>query len=185
MTSPLLPHWLRSFGPTLPHPAPLAALRSAIGAGFGLLATALILWALTPADSLLAQPLLIAPFGASAYLAFVVPASPLAQPWAVVMGNTVAATAALLVLQLGMPPLLAAPLAVAAAVLALGLARAQHPPGGAVALLVAITAPGWAFVLTPVLVGSAALVTAAVIWNSATGHAYPHALPHVIPPAKG
>jgi len=36
-----------------------------------------------------ASPFLIAPIGASAVLLFVVPASPLAQPWSIVGGNTI------------------------------------------------------------------------------------------------
>ena len=41
---------------------------------------------------------LIAPFGASAVLVYAVPNSPLAQPWSVVMGNTLSALVALAVI---------------------------------------------------------------------------------------
>ncbi|MFZ3119662.1 MAG: HPP family protein, partial [Variovorax sp.] len=60
--------------------------RAVAGAGLGILVTALISrwWIGTGAP----QPWLVAPLGASAVLVFAVPASPLAQPWAVVGGNT-------------------------------------------------------------------------------------------------
>ena len=61
-------------------------LRAVAGAALGLLFTALIC-------QLLAGPSasgnwLIAPLGASAVLVFALPASPLAQPWPVIGGNT-------------------------------------------------------------------------------------------------
>lgn len=76
-------------------PAPQAVnarerLRVVMGAGLGLwLAGALSPWAMAPG-----LPWLVAPLGASAVLVFGVPAGPLAQPWAVVGGNTLSALAA-------------------------------------------------------------------------------------------
>lgn len=161
----------RALGPALPRPSGPEALRAAAGAGFGLLLTALLLWALAPSAANLP---LIAPFGASAFLIFAVPNSPLAQPWSVVVGNTLSALAALLVLQTGLAPLIAAPLAVALAALAMAASRAMHPPGGAVALFTALAAPdAVTFALSPVLSGSLALVILGILWNRATGRAYP------------
>ncbi|RYF58912.1 MAG: hypothetical protein EOO29_49570, partial [Comamonadaceae bacterium] len=66
-------------------------LRAIGGAALGLLFTALACRAfageLMPGDT----GWLIAPLGASAVLVFALPASPLAQPWAVLGGNTVSA----------------------------------------------------------------------------------------------
>lgn len=166
---------LRAFGPALPRPTGAEALRAAAGAGLGLFLTALILWALAPATTTLP---LIAPFGASAFLIFAVPNSPLAQPWSVVVGNTLSALTALALLHLPLPALAAAPLAVTLAVLAMAAARALHPPGGAVALFTALAAPAsLSFALTPVLVGSLALAIAGILWNRATGRAYPFRQP--------
>lgn len=169
----------RGLGPAVPRPKGHEALRAGFGAGFGLAMAALALFALTPgAGDLLAQPLLIAPFGASAFLIFAVPNSPLAQPWAVVVGNGLSALAALLVLRAGLPALIAAPLAVTLAVLAMAAARAMHPPGGAVALFVALAAPSdWSFAASPVLAGSVALVASGMVWNRLTGRAYPFRQP--------
>jgi CBS domain-containing membrane protein len=64
-------------------------LRAVAGAGLGLLVTALLShWLAGP---LHASVWLIAPLGASAVLVFAVPASPLAQPWSVIGGNTLSA----------------------------------------------------------------------------------------------
>jgi len=87
-------------------PAPLnidarERLRVVLGAGLGLLlAGVLSRWALGPS-----LPWLVAPIGASAVLVFGVPASPLAQPWAVVGGNTVSALAGIACMNLlPLPP---------------------------------------------------------------------------------
>src|SRR5690606_39056901 len=83
---------------------------------------------------------LIAPFGASAVLLFAAVNSPLAQPWPVVVGNTASAMIAIGVCILIPEPLIAAPLSVAGAILTMAVLRATHPPGGAVALTVALAA---------------------------------------------
>jgi CBS domain-containing membrane protein len=121
-------------------------------------------------------PLLVAPIGASAVLAFAVPASPLAQPWPVVGGNTVSALVGLAVAALVPQPAVAAGVAVAAAILVMSLLRCLHPPGGAVALLAVLGGPvvGLGFAFVPVALDSALLVGAAWLFHRLSGHAYPH-----------
>lgn len=171
---------LRHFGPAMTAPTATEAFRAAIRAGIGLLICDLILWLAAPAAPGLF--LLIAPFGASAFLIFVVPNSPLAQPWSAITGNTLAAIAAIATLTITTDPLIAAPLAVALAILAMAATRAFHPPAGAVALATVIAAqspsfPGWSFALSPVFTGTAALVAAGILWNRATGRVYPFRQP--------
>lgn len=165
---------LRMAGPAMARTRPAEALRAALGAGVGLALCNLFLAALHGGATGL---LLIAPFGASAFLIFVVPNSPLAQPWSVVAGNTLAAMAGLALLATGLPVIAAAPLAVALAVLAMAAARALHPPSGAVALATVIAAPHWTFAFDPVLAGSLVLVVAGILWNRATGRVYPFRQP--------
>lgn len=118
---------------------------------------------------------LIAPLGASAVLVFAVPASPLAQPWSVVGGNTVSALMGVLCVQLIDDPALAAGVAVAAALISMFALRCLHPPGGAAALLAVLThASSLDFVLFPVAVNSVFLVLVGIAYNSATGRRYPH-----------
>lgn len=120
--------------------------------------------------------LVVAPFGASAVLLFGHPASPLAQPRNLVLGNTLAAVIAVLcVCLLGHTPW-AMGLAVGLAIAAGQLFRCLHPPSGAVALLGVLLGADPFFVLMPVLSGSLLLVLIAVVVHRlipATG-AYPH-----------
>ena len=166
----------RALGPAMPRARLGDMLRGAVGAGLGLVLTGAGLAVLAgQGGAALGHPLLIAPFGASALLIFVVPNSPLAQPWAVVVGNGLAAGAALVVLQLGLPPLATDGLAVLLAIVAMALARALHPPSGALALFTAMAAPTdlLAYLWSPVLLGSLGLVLVGVVWNRAVGRVYP------------
>ncbi|MFG3757464.1 HPP family protein, partial [Klebsiella pneumoniae] len=76
-------------------------------------------------------PLLVASIGASAVLLFAVPASPLAQPWPIIGGNSVSALVGIVVARAIGDPLLAAAVAAALAIAVMSLARCLHPPGGA------------------------------------------------------
>ncbi len=165
---------LTGFGPVLPNTHPVDLARTGAGALLALLVLAGLAHLLVPGAGLR----LIAPFGASAVLLFAVPNSPLAQPWSVLMGNTVSAVVAVAVVQLVPQGIWSVPLAVALAIMAMMLTRALHPPGGAVAMLAALSpdatlAQGWAFVLLPVAVGSALLIGVALIWHRISGRAYP------------
>ena len=60
-----------------------------LGALLGIVLTGLICRSVLGDSSSL--PLIVAPLGASAVLLFAVPTSPLAQPWAIIGGNTISA----------------------------------------------------------------------------------------------
>ncbi len=132
-------------------------------------------WPFLPAD----LPAIVAPLGASAVLVFAVPASPLAQPWSVIGGNTVSALIGVAVYRWVPSPALAAGIAVGGAILAMSLLRCLHPPGGAAALTAVIGgqsvhAAGYAFAFAPVAINSLALVVLAMLFHRATGPSYPH-----------
>jgi CBS domain-containing membrane protein len=119
---------------------------------------------------------LIAPLGASAVLVFALPASPLAQPWAVLAGNTVSSLIGIACAILVPDPALGASLAVAVAIALMVQMRCLHPPGGAAALLMVIThTTDFRFAVFPVLLNSLLLVLMGVLYNSLTGRAYPRA----------
>jgi len=170
-------------------PAPQAVnarerLRVVVGACLGLLLAGLLSRGAMPA----ALPWLVAPLGASAVLVFGVPASPLAQPWAVVGGNTLSALVGIACMNwLPLPPLPTAAVAVALAIATMFLLRCLHPPGGAAALLMVLTAThDWHFALLPVALNSLLLVLAGIAYNTATGRRYPHAQNvTATPPAAG
>ena len=148
-------------------------LRGAIGGGIGIAVTAVI--SLMTARALHLSPWLVAPLGASAVLVFAAPASPLAQPWAVIGGNTVTAIMGVLACHFIPDPVVAASVAVGLAIAAMFALRCLHPPGGAMALLVVLThtqAP--LFVLFPAFTNSLLLVAAGVAYHALTRHSYPH-----------
>lgn len=160
----------KGFGPAMGGPKGVDLVRAGIGAGFGLLVAGIAL-------RTLGLGWLIAPFGATAVLVYAVPNSPLAQPWSVVMGNTLSALVALGVVTALPHSDWAVPLAAALAIGAMIAARALHPPGGAVALLVALGASdSWATLAT-VALGSALLVGIGILWNRAVGRVYPFRQP--------
>lgn len=167
---------LRALGPSVTAVPVREALRAGLGATLGLAATAACALAFSP--DLWLGVYLIAPFGASSVLLFAAPNSPLAQPWPAIVGNTVAALTAIAVCRLVSDPLLCVPLAVGLAIVVMALCRATHPPGGAIAMTVALGAGkiaplGPGFALLPVAAGTAILVVIAAVYARATGRRYP------------
>ncbi len=157
--------------------------REQLRAGFGaLLGISLCAMAVGLGVGLGAPSLyLVAPLGATAVLVFCVPNSPLAQPWSAIVGNVTAALVALLAIRI-VPGPWSVGVAVGAAIAAMMVVRALHPPGGAVALLTALDpAPaleaGPLFALMPVGLTTTVLVLGAVLYNRATGRVYPFRQP--------
>lgn len=149
---------------------PRAPLMPALTAGFGgFLAIASL--------SLLSQQaelmLLMAPFGASCVLLFLVPASPLSQPANVIGGHAVAALIGLAAHAVLPDDGWAMALAIGAAITAMALLRLTHPPAGADPLVVFASDPGLGFLLFPVISGAAVLVAVAVLYHRVTGGRYP------------
>lgn len=167
--------WLQSFVP-----APQAGGRrelwlGGLGVGLGLLCTE---W-LGHHWLGVATPWFIAPMGASAVLLFMLPASPLAQPWSVVGGNLVSALVGWQVYRWLGDSGSAAALAAALSVAAMVALRCLHPPGGAVALTAVLGGSAvhrleLAFAFGPVLVNSVCMVVLALLLNNITGRRYPH-----------
>lgn len=165
--------WMRDLLPAQTTVDARERLRVVVGALIGVVLSGWLLRAFGPHAPGL--PWLVAPIGASAVLVFGVPGSPMAQPWAVIGGNTVSALAGILCVHaLGSEPWVAG-LAVGLAIAAMFTLRCLHPPGGACALVTvlgAVADPHFAF--APVLLNSVLLVLAGVAYNSATRRRYPH-----------
>lgn len=112
-------------------------------------------------------------------LVFAVPASPLAQPWPVIGGNTISALVGVGMALLVPDPSFAAGLAVGGAILAMSLLRCLHPPGGAAALTAVIGGPaihaaGFGFAFLPVAANAALLALTGWLFHRVSGHSYPH-----------
>ncbi len=150
-----------------------ACLGAVLGIAFAAFVSARL--SLQPGD----LPLLVAPLGASAVLVFAVPASPLAQPWPVVGGNTISALVGVAVYRLIPDTGLAASVAVGAAILVMSALRCLHPPGGASALTAvigsgAVHAAGYGFAFLPVALNSLSLVAIGLVFHRLSRHSYPH-----------
>lgn len=121
-------------------------------------------------------PFIVAPVGASAVLLFVVPTSPLTQPWPVIGGTTLSALAGTMCAAVVPDPMVAAGIAVAFAIVVMSVTRSLHPPGGAMALTAVIAAEptNWLYPAAPALLNSVCVVLGAIVLHRAMGKAYPH-----------
>lgn len=124
-------------------------------------------------------PLIVAPMGASAVLLFAIPASPLAQPWSIIGGNTISALVGYCVAQFIHEPILAIAVGVSLAIGAMSFTRSLHPPGGAAALTAVMGGPavakwGILFAFMPVAVNSCILVGLGVLFHKLSKRSYPH-----------
>ena len=109
-------------------------------------------------------PFIIAPFGASAVLLYSAVSSPLAQPRNLILGHLVSGVIAITVCNLLGNSVAATVLAVTAAIVAMMLLDAVHPPGGATALLCMLqNTTSYRFLVTPLAAGCAVLLLAAVL----------------------
>ncbi len=114
--------------------------------------------------------LIVASMGASAVLLFAVPHGPLAQPWPVAGGHMISAAVGITCARLVPDPLLASALAVGLAIGAMHYLRCIHPPGGATALSAVVSGPavhaiGYQYMLTPVAINVAVILTVAFVFN--------------------
>lgn len=159
----------------MPYPERSEFLKSTLGGFVGIFACTLLVGMLSTLG--LANLFLVAPLGATAVLVFAVPNSPLAQPWAAVMGNTLSAICGIIAVILTSPQV-APVLSVTLAFAAMLLGRALHPPGGAVALLLALPPDlvhdtGALWICLNILLMTLALVSVAVLFHLLSGRKYP------------
>lgn len=168
----------RGFGPVATPHTRRQRLLAVLGIAFGLAIAGIGSSLAAPAA---AQPWLVASLGASAVLVFALPASPLSQPWAVVVGNTVSCLAGVLTVQLAhavpaLPVAVQPALAAALAAALMFATRALHAPGGGAAIVPVLAGVNdFAFVLNPMLLDSVLLVGAGLCFHRLVGQRYPHA----------
>ena len=151
-------------------------LRSVLGAFIGLLlvfTTAKYLGEISGIDEWL-----MASLGASALLVFALPGSPMAQPWAVIAGNTLSALVGISCVHIFGDSLIALPAAAALSILGMFILRCLHPPAAAVSLIVVLGHIGaYRYALFPVMVDSVLLILAGAAYSNLTGKPYPNRPP--------
>jgi CBS domain-containing membrane protein len=169
---------MRIFRPILPGATGRDRILACLAALVGIFLTGLIA-ALVHGDGE-TLPWLAAPIGASAVLLFAVPASPMAQPWPIIGGNSLSALTGFAVGDALGHGAIACGIGVALAIGVMSVTRSLHPPGGAAALTGVIggslvSDAGWWFPLAPVALD--AIVLVAIGWafhRFVSGHPYPH-----------
>lgn len=145
-----------------------------VGALLGLAVSSLISWYVLGGFN----AWYIAPMGASSVLLFAVPASPLAQPWNMVVGNTIAGLVGVTCAIFISNPTEAFSVAVALSIFLMMSTDSLHPPSGAVAITAVLGGAsihqlGYQFIFYPVLLNSVLLLLIAIIFNRMLGKQYP------------
>jgi CBS domain-containing membrane protein len=179
--------WLSSLQPGPIGYRRIDFLRGGLGALLGIALAALTARVIPGGSETL--PFIVAPMGAAAVLLFAAPASPLAQPWALVVGNVSSTVVGVTAGKLIPDVTLAAAAAVGGAIAVMMLLRCVHPPGGACALFAAVggaavAQQGYAFAALPVGVNTVVLLVVSALVNNLTGRPYPH-VPEPAPPRAG
>lgn len=164
--------WFRYFGQDQARVSWVERLRSSLGAFLGLSCT--VLFGRFVGGLVGIDEWFMASLGASSLLIFVLPSSPMAQPWAVIGGNVLSALVGITCSHFIDNPAFALPLAASSAILGMFLLRCLHPPAAAVAMIAVmghITSYRYAFF--PVMIDSVVLCVFAALYNSFTGKPYP------------
>lgn len=132
-----------------------------LAAGGGTIAIALLL---TVGDAM-STSLLMAPFGASCVIAFLLPDSPLAKPRSIIGGHLISTFIGLMMLHFADSSLWSLSLSVGLAILAMSYTRTVHPPAGADPLVVILSGASWSFLITPVLIGAIIIAAFAFLYR--------------------
>ena len=171
--SRLLKRWAFYFGGDQPCVSWVERIRSCLGAFIGLMLVVAVAKSLGELSGI--DEWLMASLGASALLVFALPNSPMAQPWAVIAGNTLSALVGVTVANLVATPILGLPMAVSLSILAMFVLRCLHPPAAAVALIAVLGhITHYRYCAFPVLIDSVLLVLAGGIYSNLTGKTYPN-----------
>ena len=148
-------------------------LRSVVGAFLGLLTVFVIAKYLGERSGI--DEWLMASLGASALLVFALPGSPMAQPWAVIAGNTLSALIGVCIVHSVGEPLIAMPLAASLSILGMFFLRCLHPPAAAVSLIVVLGhVLHFRYAFFPVMIDSVLLILAGAVYSNLTGKRYPN-----------
>lgn len=117
-----------------------------------------------------AYPIIVASMGASAIILFIMPHSPVAQPWSLIGGHLISAIVGITCSQLFTNIALASACAVGGSVFAMLLLRCLHPPGAATALTLIvgfdpIGSADYSFVFMPLGLNVVIMLVMAIIIN--------------------
>ncbi|MBU2883768.1 HPP family protein [Psychrosphaera sp. B3R10] len=143
-------------------------LISGVGATFGIYFCFVLSQIYLPSDY---SSILLTAMGATSVLIFALPHGALSQPWSVFCGHLISTGCGFLAFSIVPDVQLASALAVGLAVFSMYISKCLHPPGGATALYIVLTAHSaqgfvlWDFV-NVVLINIGVLVLFAVVFNN-------------------
>ncbi|MBS1141195.1 MAG: hypothetical protein H6R13_2648 [Proteobacteria bacterium] len=158
--------------------APLSPRERWLSALAGLLGIMLMQGILTVLPAEQGISYLLAPLGASSVILFALPHSPLAQPWSLAGGLFISALVGHFCGLWITPAFLAIGIALGLAIWLTAWLRCIHPPGGAMAVVFALSAQQHSTsLLTALLNVGAALMAVLVVNNLIPGRRYPQCLP--------
>jgi len=173
MPKSFLKHFIFYLGGDQPSVSWAERVRSVAGAFIGLLlvvSTAKLLGEFAGVDEWL-----MASLGASALLVFALPQSPMAQPWAVIAGNTLSALVGITTFHFLDQPMFAIPVAASLSILGMFMLRCLHPPAAAVALIAVLShVSSYRYAFFPVMVDSILLIVIGGAYSNLTGKRYPN-----------
>lgn len=146
-------------------------LKNVVSATLAALAGLLLLAAATSVTGL---ALFALPFAATAGLVALAPSAVFAQPRSIVLGHAGSTVLALALTAVTGPSIWTAAVVAALSTAPMMLLRAPHPPAGATAALIGLTAPDPLYLLTPVVTASAVVIAGGVLLGRLLpGHSYP------------
>jgi CBS domain-containing membrane protein len=131
---------------------------------------------------------LIASMGASALLLFVIPSSPLSQPWPLFGGHMLSGFIGISCALVFDDIVIASTVSVTLAIIAMMYLRCLHPPGGATALIPILMASevhtvGFQFIFTPIAINTLTLLLLSLLINRLVLHRHyaSHSVPEPLP----
>jgi CBS domain-containing membrane protein len=147
------------------------------------IAILIVAWVTQKCGISVVYPIIVASMGASAVILFIMPGSPLAQPWPLVGGHLVSAIIGITCAQFFTDTIVASACASGGSVLAMLLLRCLHPPGAATALTPILAGDpvnfmNYSFVLMPLGINVVIMLVMAIAINRwVLGYEYP-TVPH-------
>jgi len=131
---------------------------------------------------------LIASMGASALLLFVIPSSPISQPWALFGGHMISGFIGISCALIINDIVIASATSVTLSIISMMYLRCLHPPGAATALIPILMAPevhevGFQFIFTPIAINTLILLLVSLFINRLVLHRHyaSHSVPESLP----
>lgn len=112
------------------------------------------------------QPFVLGSFGASCFVVFILPESPVAQPRNVIGGHFICSLVGLFFYHFIGIEWWSMAMALSTSLVVMQVLRVGHPPAGSNPIIVFLSGAGWSFLWLPTLVGAIILVGVALLFNN-------------------